>query len=215
MEIVMWADLQCPFCLVGEANLQNAIKELGLEGQVKLDIKSYEVHRPQDGEGDKEMLQIFQDKEGFTKEGAIAHIADLNKMEKDEAGIIMDFGKCHESTDFDAHRLYKYAMDHGKGAEVRDLLHKAYFIDHKVLADIHTLLDVADEAGLDAEDVNHMLYSDLYKREVLEDEMEFRALGIESVPYFIIDTEVVPEHLTKEKMMDVLKKHMDHPVLDR
>ncbi|MBF0580486.1 thioredoxin domain-containing protein [Erysipelotrichaceae bacterium RD49] len=68
---------------------------------------------------------------------------------------------------------------------------------------------------MDAEDVNHMLYSDLYKREVNEDEMEFRALGIESVPYFIIDTEVIPEHLTKEKMMEVLKKHMEHPVLDR
>lgn len=213
MDIVMWADLQCPFCLVGEANLMNALRELGIEDQVNLDIKTHQIHRPQDGDGQKEMLQIFQDKEGFSKEGAIEHVAKINQMEKDEAGLIIDFGKVHESVDLDAHRLYKYAADHGKAAKVRDLLHKAYFEDLKILADWDTLLDVAKEAGLDPDDVKKMLESDMYKREVQDDEMEFRAFGIESVPYFIIDTEVVPEHLTKEKMMEVLQKHLDHPVL--
>lgn len=214
MDIVMWADLQCPFCLVGEANLMNAMKELGIADQVRLDIKTHQIHRPEDGDGQKEMLQIFQDKEGFSKEGAIAHVAKINQMEKDEAGLIIDFGKVHESVDLDAHRLYKYAADHGKAAEVRTLLHQAYFEDLKILADWNTLFDVARKAGLDEEEVKKMLESDMYKREIQNDEMEFRALGIESVPYFIIDTEVVPEHLTKEKIMEVLQKHLDHPVIN-
>ncbi len=215
MEIVMWADLQCPFCFVGEANLMNAIKELGIEDQVKLDIKTHQIHRPEDGDGSKEMLQIFQDKEGFSKEGAEERVAQINAMAKNEAGQIIDFGKVHESIDFNAHRLYKYACDHDKGQEVRDLLHKAYFVDRKVLANRDTLFDVAHDAGLDVEEVNAMLASDLYKREVEDDEMEYRALQIESVPYFIVDTEVIPEHLTKEKMKEVLKRHLDHPVLAR
>ena len=74
---------------------------------------------------------------------------------------------------------------------------------------------MAHDAGLDVEEVNAMLASDLYKREVEDDEMEYRALQIESVPYFIVDTEVIPEHLTKEKMKEVLKRHLDHPVLAR
>lgn len=175
MEIVMWADLQCPFCLVGEADLMNAIRELGIEDQVRLDIKTYEVHRPEDGEGDQQMAQIFQNKEGFTHDGAIRHIAAINAMEKEEAGYDIDFGKVRESTDFDAHRLYKFAMDHGKGQIVRDLLHKAYFKDCKVLADRKVLLEAAKEAGLDLAETEKMLDSDLYKREVRNDEMEFRA----------------------------------------
>lgn len=62
MNIVLWADLQCPFCLVGEENLKNAIQELGLEDQINMDIKSYEIHRPEDGEGDHSLIQIFQEK---------------------------------------------------------------------------------------------------------------------------------------------------------
>lgn len=209
MQIVMWADLQCPFCLAGETNLENAINELGLGNQVKLDIKSYEIHDKKDGDGEKEMLQIFQDKDGFSEQGAIQRIGEINKMIKDETGMAVDFGKVHESNDFDAHRLYKFAADHQKAAEVRRLLHQAYFIDHKILADQKTLLNVAKEAGLDEQEVKKMLESDLYKREVSNDEMEFNALKIESVPYFIVDTEIIPEHLTKEAMMNVLQRHLD------
>lgn len=208
MDIVMWADLQCPFCYVGEANLMAAIRELGLENEAVLDLKTHQIHRKEDGDGCKEMLQIFQDKEGFTKEGAMERIAQINAMAKDEAGRTIDFGRCHESVDFDAHRLYKYAMDHGKGQAVRDALHKAYFEECRILDDQKLLLSIAQSCGLDLEDVRNMLAGDAYKREIRNDEMEYRAAGIESVPYFIIDGEVVPEHLTKEKMKQVLQRHL-------
>lgn len=211
MNIVLWADLQCPFCLTGEANLNHAIKELGLENDIKLDIKSYEIHRPEDGEGDHPLLQIFQDKEGFTPEGAAAQTAKIDKMAKDEAGLDIDFAQCRESTDLDAHRLYKFAADHSDelAARVRDLLHQAYFVEHKILADRNTLIDVAEAAGLDPQAVNDMLDSDAYIREVRNDEIELNALNAESVPYFIVGTEVVPEHITKEEMMKVIQRNLN------
>lgn len=208
MNIILWADLQCPFCYAGETNLQNAIRELGLEDQIQIDIKTYQIHRPEDGHGEKPLVQIFQDKEGFSREDAQKQAQSINDMLKNEANIDMDFGQVHESVDLDAHRLYKFACDKGRGETVRDLLHKAYFHDHVILEDRDVLLKIAEEAGLDAAEAGEMLETDLYTREIRNDEMEAAALGIESVPYFIVGTEVVPEHLTKEEMMKVLQRNL-------
>ncbi len=38
--------------------------------------------------------------------------------------------------------------------------------------------------------------------------MEYDALAIESVPYFIVDQEVIPEHLTKDEFIKVLQNHL-------
>lgn len=206
MNIILWADLQCPFCYAGETNLQNAIRELGLEDQIQMDIKTFQIHRPEDGHGEKPLIQIFQDKEGFSSEGAKKQAKSIDDMLKNEANIDMDFGQVRESVDLDAHRLYKFACIKGCGETVRNLLHQAYFHDHAILEDRNVLLKIAEEAGLDAAEAGEMLESDLYKREIRNDEMEAAALGIESVPYFIVGTEVVPEHLTKEEMMEVLRR---------
>lgn len=209
MNIVLFADLQCPFCYTGEAALQEAIKELGIEDQVYLDIKSREIHRPEDGDGNMPMIEIFQTKEGFTPEGAAKHIEDINAMGKNDAGLIFDFGKVRESNDHNAHRLYKLARDLGKGQAVRDALHEAYFVEDKILADESTLLEAAEKGGLDPELVKKMLAEGWYENEVKNDEVEYEALKIESVPYFIIDQEVIPEHLPKDQMVEVLKRHLN------
>ena len=208
MNIVLWADLQCPFCFAGETNLQHAIEELKIEDQVNMDIKSREIHRPEDGNGDHEMLEIFQVKDEFTPEGAKKQIGKINHMIESETGTTVDFGQVRESNDFNAHRLYKLARDRGCGQAVRDALHEAYFIDHKILDDKQTLIEAGMKGGLARETIERMLEEGWYANEVKNDEMEYDALGIESVPYFIIDQEVVPEHLTKEAFMDVLKRHM-------
>lgn len=53
-----------------------------------------------------------------------------------------------------------------------------------------------------------MLADGWYENEVANDEMEYEALAIESVPYFIVDQEVIPEHLTKDEFVKVLKNHL-------
>lgn len=208
MNIVMWADLQCPFCYVGEKNLENAIKELGLEDQVKMDIKSYEIHREEDGNGDQKMLDIFQKKDGFSLEGAKKQINKINNMAKEEASEIIDFACVHESNDRDAHRLYKLARDLGKDKEFRQALHEAYFKKEEILSDWKVLLKLAEETGLDHEKAQQALEEKWYENEILNDEMEFDALKLESVPYFIINQTIVPEHLTKEEFIKILKEQM-------
>lgn len=208
INIVLWADLQCPFCYVGETNLQHAIEELGLQDQVRLDIKSREIHRPEDGDGDMEMFVIFQQKDGFTPEGARAQIEKINTMGREEAGLHFDFGKVHESNDHDAHRLYKLGRDCNLGPQVRKALHDAYFVNCEKLADPEVLVKAGKAAGLEEDLIRRMLKEGWYENEVANDEMEYDALAIESVPYFIVDQEVIPEHLTKDEFIKVLQNHL-------
>lgn len=208
MNIVFWADLQCPYCYTGEVNLKHAIEELAIEDQIRMDIKAYEIHDPADGNGEMPMIEIFQRKEGMAPEQAAAQIAAVNKMASSEAGLDFDFGKVRESNDRKAHRLYKLARDHGKGPEVRHALHELYFSQEKILDEDAVLKEAARMAGLDEALVEEMLEQGWYENEVIDDEMELDALNAESVPYFLFDQEVVPEHLTKEGYIEVLKRHM-------
>lgn len=208
MDIILWADLQCPYCYAGETNLRHALQELNLEDQVNLIWKSYEIHDPQDGDGDLSMLEIMEHKHGLSRQQAQEQIDSVNKMLHDESNIEIDFGKVHESNDFDAHRLFKMAEGQGCGQKMRGILHRMYFHDHRILHDRKTLLDAAKEAGMDADLTAKMLECGLYAREVREDEKVLDALKAQSVPYFIIDGETADEHLTKDGYMEILKRHL-------
>lgn len=209
LNIILWADLQCPFCYTAETCLNRAIETLGVSDKVRIDLKSREIHRPEDGNGDQPMIQIFQDKEGFTPEGAKAHIADINAMLHDEAKIACaDFGKVHESNDHDALRLCKLARDLGCEKELREALHTAYFCQGKKLADVQTLKDAGKEAGIKEELIDRLLAEGWYENEVLNDETEFHALKLDSVPYLIMDQEVFPDHLDTEGYIEALKRHL-------
>lgn len=208
INIVLWADFQCPYCLTGEENLKHAIEELGLEKDVHLDIKTCQIHDPEAGNGEKPMVEVFMDGHNLSRQEAEEQIEAINTMAREEAGLNIHFGDVHESNDFDAHRLYKYALDHGKGEDVRKALQKLYFEDCKILNDRKVLLEAARIAGLDLDDVRRMLDSNLYCREIENDEMEFEALNLQSVPYLIVDQEIVDHHPTKEEMIDLFKRHL-------
>lgn len=208
MNIICWADLQCPYCYCGETNLKHAIEELGLQDQVNIIWKAYEIHNPGHKDGSMDMQTIFETKHELSPEEAKEQIASINEMLKSESGVDIDFAKVHESSDRDAHRLLKLAEDLGKGNALRDIFHDAYFHKHLILSDSKVLRQAALQADLPTDLVEAVLASQQYNREVSEDEAVLDALGAESVPYFIIDGEVVPEHLSKEGYMDVLKRHM-------
>ncbi len=208
MNIVLWADLQCPFCYTGETNLKHAIEELEIQDQVKMDIKAYEIHDDSMGNGILPMKEVFIEKHGMTSEEAEQTIEEINKMGLEEAGLDLNFGNVRESNDHDAHRVYKMARERGCGEQVRNALFEAYFDQDLVLHDRNVLLDIAQKNGLDRDEVKQMLESNLYNIEVKNDQMEADAIGIGSVPCFFIDQEKIPEHITKEAFMEILKKHM-------
>jgi predicted DsbA family dithiol-disulfide isomerase len=64
---------------------------------------------------------------------------------------------------------------------------RAYFTDGLAVGDREVLVRLSAEIGLDAEAVRTMLASDDYGNHVRSDEATAKMLGIESVPFFVLD----------------------------
>jgi predicted DsbA family dithiol-disulfide isomerase len=87
----------------------------------------------------------------------------------------------------DAHRVIHLAARHGLQGAMKERLLRAHFTDGEAVGEVDTLVRLATEVGLDAEEVRTTLAGDDLVDAVRADEAEARALGITGVPFFVID----------------------------
>ena len=90
----------------------------------------------------------------------------------------------------DGHRLLHWADEAFGSAVQRTLkvsLLKAYFTEGRNVSDHATLVDIASDAGFDAERAQAILASNEYAAEVREAERFFTRNGINGVPAVIIE----------------------------
>ena len=87
----------------------------------------------------------------------------------------------------DAHRLLFWAQQQGDAERLVEGLFRAQFQQGENVGDRAVLCRVAAEAGYDATAAAVWLASDQGREAVLAEERAVRALGVTSVPTFIID----------------------------
>src|SRR5437588_285272 len=97
------------------------------------------------------------------------------------------FEAAKSTNTFDAHRLIHLAARHGLQNEMKERLMRAYFTEGAAVGAAETLVHLASEAGMDADEASGVLNSDKYAYEVRADERRARAFGISGVPFFAID----------------------------
>lgn len=207
MEITYWSDYACPYCYIGETRLHNALNQLGLQ-DVHLSMKAFQLdpNAPVHCEGDT--TGRYAKKYGQTMEQAknsVLHISQLGEAE----GLAFNYADTKFTNTMDAHRLTKFAQSKGDPDTVNTLetlLFEAYFAKGLELADHKVLMDAAKKAGLKEEEVQALLDSNDFFDEVRQDEYEASALGVQGVPYFIIDGSVaVPGALNTEDFVAVIE----------
>lgn len=103
-----------------------------------------------------------------------------------EVGLAYRVDRLHGNT-FDAHRLVAFASDRRLGDEAIAALYRANFAEGRSIFDVDALASVGLEVGLDAAETIEMLASDAYADRVREDERLAAGLGIQGVPFFVID----------------------------
>lgn len=217
--IQIWSDFACPFCWIGEKRLNDAIKELGVENEVKITYRAFELDpnapiKPKEGTTSEGLAKKY----GISEEEAKNRIAAIEKMAKD-VHLDMNFKNVKRTSTFDAHRLMKFAETNYEQSIVDALnfsLFFAYFTKNESLADRKLLLKLAEEAGLDATQSNEVLNSDLFARDVRYDEQEAMDRGVHGVPYMVFDGEfAVPGAISvddcKKALRDMLGKVKEKP----
>ncbi len=209
MTLTIWSDFACPYCYIGETRLNRAIEELGLQDEVTIDYRAYELDPSAPKEVVSSTPERFAKKYRLSLDGAKEQIEQISALGR-ELGIDFNYMTTQYSNTRDAHRLMKLAeakYDRATVERLNEALFKAYFVENLVLADHAVLMDKAVAAGLKAEDVKEVLDSDKYDDEVRFDEREAMMRGVHGVPYIVFNGEfAVPGAMTIDGFKSALER---------
>ncbi|WP_373818103.1 DsbA family oxidoreductase [Glaesserella sp.] len=184
IKIEMYSDYACPFCYIGKSHLEQALAQFEHADKVEIVHKAYELY-PQTGETVTSTTQgRIEWKYHKTPEQALEMIRHIENLAK-RAGIAMNYENVQNTNTFKAHRLTKFAAS--KENEMYNRLMKAYFTDNLPLADRKTLLQCAEDVGLDLAETEAFLNSNDFADSVTADETQARHIGVRSVPFFVIN----------------------------
>ena len=208
MKISYWIDYNCPYCYIGINRLNKAINELKLN-DVKMDIHSFELDPNAPTTANTTTLERFAEKYNLSKTDAQKELDKITKWANDDNLNIK-----YETTKFtntrDAHRLTKLAILSNNQSIINkfsNLLYEAYLVENLELANNDVLLDLSIKAGLEKEEVQNVLDSDKFDKEVELDERVAADTGIRGVPYFIFNNRhAVPGALPTSEFINVLRK---------
>ncbi|KPC71147.1 DsbA family oxidoreductase [Laceyella sacchari] len=186
MIIDIFHDIVCPWCRIGKKNLFTALAEWKREHgeEVTIRYRSYllEPDMPKEGRpfqehmaekmgGQERMMQVFAQ---VTRAGA-------------DIGLHFDFTKIERMPNtWLAHTLLKCtppALVEG----MLDALHVAEFEEGKDVGSLEVLLELAARVGLDLDEVRTALTEDAKRAEIEADLALARQIGIQGVPFVIID----------------------------
>ena len=206
MKIDIWADIICPYCYIGKRNLSMALKELDLDKEVEIVYHSFELDSEARNEGKGDTIKYLTDKYDISDENAQKMLDRIIRMGK-TVGLDLSFDSIIHTNTFDAHRLIHFSKKHNKELETVEELFKATFIDFLNVGDIEILGDIGNEVGLNRKEVIDMLKTDEFFSEVNNDKYKAVELGINSVPYFIInDKFAIPGAQPAKVFMEAFKK---------
>ncbi|PSJ80424.1 DsbA family oxidoreductase [Neisseria iguanae] len=189
IKIEMYSDYACPFCYIGQGYLEQALAQFEHADDVEIVHKAYELYPDMTNEVTSTTQGRIEWKYRKTPEGAIEMIRHIEGLAQ-RAGINMDYEHMQNTNTFEAHRLTKFAESKGKGAEMYARLMKAYFTDNLPLAKRENLVQLATEIGLDKAEVETFLDSDLFADAVRGDENQAKQIGVQAVPFFMVNGEI-------------------------
>lgn len=184
LKVDIWSDVQCPWCYIGKRKFEAAVA--GFDGEVEVEYHSFELSpdTPVDYEGTP--AQYLADRKGMSLpqvEQILARVTSIAAA----VGLDYDFDHMHQTNTVKAHELLHYAKAHGRQAEMKEALLKAYFIDGGHVGRVEDLADLAAGLGFDRTDVLRSLTSGEYLPAVKADGQQARAYGISGVPFYVFD----------------------------
>jgi len=185
LKIDLVSDIACPWCAIGYARLQQALKTLP-ELKTELEWHAFELN-PDKNALQEPILPALSRKYGRSEDEM--RQAQVNMMQI-AADLGLNFTKMQQRftcNTFDAHRLVKWAATENKATAMKLALFDAYFGEAKDVSDTAVLVNCAEKAGLDKTEAERILATDDYASVVTEDIVNYQQAGISSVPAFIIN----------------------------
>ena len=213
IKIMYWSDFICPYCYIAEQRMKNLMKELNIFDKFEFKLLSFELDPNAPKQRKLNIVENFAKKYYMSIEDARSTVNHINELGKAE-GIDFKYDTCLGGNTFKAHRLVKYVESKGNYENTEKIIHilyDAYFTKNLLISDDKVLIELGMKVGLTKEEIEKLLSSEQFSKEVREDEENGYSKGIHGVPYFIINgTQVIngaaSKSVMKETLLNVLKK---------
>lgn len=176
----------CPFCYIGKRRFEQALQQFEGKQDIEIEWKSFQLNPHLKTDPSLNVTQYLADIKGITIDHARRMNDHVTQMAA-EVGLAYDFDHAVVANSFDAHRFAHLAKQNGKGDAAEEALFKAYFTEGQNIADHATLATLGAAIGLDKTEVETTLATNQYAADVQQDIAQARQLGINGVPFFVLD----------------------------
>lgn len=155
--------------------------------EFEIEWKSFQLDpsiTPQPG---KDVYTYLAERKGMSVEQSREMHKGVSERAK-SVGLDYNFDKAVISNSLEAHRIIQLAKTKKLGDEIEEIFFKAYFTEGRDLNDGPTLIELAEKAGLNKNDILEVLESEtLFLKEVQHDINEAQQIGVQGVPFFVFD----------------------------
>lgn len=186
MKIEIWSDYMCPFCYIGKRRFEEALESFAHKDQVEVVYRSYELNPNESRDTDQTTYDSLAKKYGMSAQEAKSMTENVVAQAR-TVGLNYNFDVIKPTNSFDAHRLTHFAAEQGKASEMTELLFSAYFEKGEHIGSREVLIRLAGEVGMNTKQVEKILEESTFAEEVRRDEKQGAELGIQGVPFFVID----------------------------
>ncbi|MGQ9722616.1 MAG: DsbA family oxidoreductase [Candidatus Jordarchaeum sp.] len=193
LEIIVFSDYICPFCLIGYLTLKKLKEDYG--DRISFNWKHYPLYPGTDKPyfSDDYILNVFEHVKNLVEEREL----DIEIVPPELPFMLPDSMKAFEASEC--------ARDQGKFWKFHEKVFEALFKEHKDIGNVEVLKEIAISVGMDVEKFENCLNNGS-KREIIKQNFrEGRSRGISGVPMFIIKNHAViigaePYSLFKEEI---------------
>lgn len=186
MKIEIWSDVVCPWCYIGKRRFETALAKFEHIDKLDIEWKSYQLDPSMETDTTLSIHQYLAERKGMGIAQAKAMGDNVTAVAAEE-GLHYDFTKTIPVNTIKAHRLLHFAKTKGKQDETKEALLHAYFTEGKNLDDNKTLLAICETLDFSKAEVEKILESDAFLKEVQKDINEGIQLGLRGVPFFVFD----------------------------
>jgi predicted DsbA family dithiol-disulfide isomerase len=189
LTIAITSDFICPWCLVAETRLNQAIEQLNSPVEIQRIWYPFELN-PEMPEAGIDRKTYRSNKFGSWEYSQSLDAKTVQATQADCIAFRYDLMTVTPNT-LKAHRLTWFAAQQDKATVMAERILKAYFTEGQNIAEVETLANLAAGVGIDPEMAKAFLLSDAGIQEVQELKRQAIAQGARGVPHIRIGQEVL------------------------
>ena len=187
-QIDVISDVVCPWCFIGKRNLERALETWREKHPAEMPTVRWHPFQlnPQLPDNGVPRKQYLENKFGGPDRAKeiYARVSAAGK----HAGIDFAFDAIEvQPNTIDAHRLMHHAGEQGRQDAMAEVIFRRYFVEGADLTNKDTLADIAEQAGMNRQEVAAYLASNADRELIEEQDRRARAIGVEGVPFFIFN----------------------------